>query len=352
MAGGVERAGSAMIPFISELSTPLNCRPAESDLVSDGAGVGIDLQLAVQTSERSGPGKGQRSDAAQTGSLAVSGTPAGPADSANGRRGDLPAIGEADERAERGLVPLRSDAGRVRSPAVSGTPAGPADSANGRLDYHPSIGDVNERAERPFLGQRSDAAQTGSLAVSGTPAVAGGLRERPTGRPPRNQRCKPASGAALFGPAERCGPGAKSRSERDAGCCRRTPRTADGETSPQSAMQTSERSGPFRASGAMRPPHGRPPAIGGALDPWAGAGLQSPTSGADSSRPVPSGAVAGCEAERPRHSESTSNRRSPRPAITNQRAERPFLGQQSDAAWPWRPPFNQRSLQPPITNAE
>jgi len=40
MAGGVERAGSAMIPSISELSTPLNCRPAESDLVSDEAGVG------------------------------------------------------------------------------------------------------------------------------------------------------------------------------------------------------------------------------------------------------------------------------------------------------------------------
>ncbi|MFQ5343891.1 MAG: hypothetical protein ACE5F6_20295, partial [Anaerolineae bacterium] len=34
---------------------------------------------------------------------------------------------------------------------------------------------------------------------------AGGLRERPTEGPPFNRRCKPASGAALFGPAERRG---------------------------------------------------------------------------------------------------------------------------------------------------
>jgi len=66
MAGGVERAGSAMIPSISELSTPLNCRPAESDLVSDEAGVGDRPAISGANQRAERAFLGQQSDAAQT----------------------------------------------------------------------------------------------------------------------------------------------------------------------------------------------------------------------------------------------------------------------------------------------
>jgi len=61
-------------------------------------------QSAVQTSERSGPGKGQRSDATQTGSLAVSGTSAVAGGLRERPKGKLPLNRRSKRTSGAGLI--------------------------------------------------------------------------------------------------------------------------------------------------------------------------------------------------------------------------------------------------------